>query len=168
MCRKQGPRARKLLFSCSKQSCTAYFWISDLSLRVLLGFHLCVKLKLCNQNIQILKLTVSSKWIENAENCNNLKPGYCAFIQQIFAENTPGKVPGSHSFMYSLKEHLMSTLFLSLGYCGDKKNNVTDITKLNLNEKSSQSTKKQILHNSKFHAESLLREIWQGATRRLL
>ena len=95
-----------------------------------------VKLRLCNQNVQILKLTVSSNWIENEESCNNLNPGYCAFIQKIFAKNTPGKVPGSHSFIYSLKEHLVSTLFLSLGYCEDKKNNVTALKKLKWKEQS--------------------------------
>lgn len=62
-------------------------------------------------------------------------------FNKYLLKNTPGKVPGSHSFIYSLKEHLVSTLFLSLGYYEDKKNNVTALMKLNLNEKSSQSTK---------------------------
>ena len=144
MCRKQGTQSQQAFILLLKVTLHCILFdlrfVSQSSARFSFMY---VKLMLWNQNVQILKITVSSNWIENAESCN-LKTNYCAFIQQIVAESTPGKVPGSHSFIRLFNEHLVNTFFLSLGNSGDKKNNVTALMKLNLNKKSSQSTKKQI------------------------
>lgn len=74
--------------------------------------------------------------------------------------NASGKVPVNHSCLFN--KHLVSALFLSLGDSGDKKDHVTALMKLNLNERRGQSIKKHINKKRISYIVSSMQKIYKG------